>query len=403
MRVLILSPFLPFPEDQGMKIALARLLTYLDRDQVYLLAFKEIAEKIPHKELNSVCAEYYIFPRPIITRWAIFRNHFSWRPLLTFRFFSIEAARLISKIIEEKEIEIVLFESLQMAPYLEYVKNKITILHALNLEHIRAKRRARNIRHFGKRIYFSLIAYRLERYEKKVFKKFNYLIACSEHDQALIEKITKKRNVYVLPNVINTDYFRPLSTDFNPYELLFVGTLWYQPNEEAAFYLIDKIYPLLKKAFPQIKLNIIGEGASLQLLNHAKKWGEEIKFLGKVNDIRPYLSKAGALIAPILSGSGTRIKILTALAMGVPVISTKIGCEGLEVKEGQNILIAESPLEFLEKFRQLLTDQNLRERLIKNGRALVENKYSPSVLKRKIEHIWQQIEKENFRKRKEVD
>lgn len=394
MNLLVLSPFLPFPEDNGMKIVLARLLHCLEKEKVYFLAFKETEEKIPHDDLAKVCAEYYIFPRPVITRWDIFKNYFSLKPLLASRFFSPEAARKVSNVISEKKIDVVLFESLQMAPYLDYVMNRMTILHALNIEHIRAKRRVKNVHNLWKKIYFSLIAFRLEKYEKRVFRRFDYLWACSEHDRGILEKITGCRNISVLPNIIDPDYFRPLSLDYDPHELLFLGTLWYQPNEEAAFYLIDKIFPLLKEAFPQIKLRIIGEGASPRLSNRAQKWSGAVKIMGKVEDIRPYLARAGAMIAPILSGSGTRIKILTAMAMGVPVISTKIGCEGLEVEDSREVLIAESPAEFREKLRQLLTNRQLRECLSKNSRALVETKYSPSSFKQKAQGFFQQIENE---------
>lgn len=398
MKILVLAPFLPFPEDIGMKIKLAKLMAAIGRENAFLLAFKEEKERIPEEELKKICADFWIFPRPKITRWHILKNHFSLKPLMISRFLSLEAARTVARITEQKDIKAVLFESLLMSPYLPYVRKGISIFHAHNIETIRAKRRAWNASSPGSKIYFSLVAWRLKLYETMMLKKFDYLLACSSLDKTILERITGKKEVFVLPNIIDTDFFRPVSLAYDPKLLTFVGTLWYQPNEEAALYFLQKIWPILASAFPAIKLEIIGEGASFKLINLASRWGDRIKILGKVEDIRPYLARAAAMVAPILSGSGTRTKILTALAMGLPVISTSIGCEGLEVEDGQNILVADKPEEFCEKIGQLLSDPQLRERLARNGRALVEKNHSPQILQQKWREIQQRMEGDEIKR-----
>jgi glycosyltransferase involved in cell wall biosynthesis len=391
MKTLVLAPFLPFPEDMGMRIKLAKLMMAMGRENVFLLAFREERERIPEEELKKICSDFWIFPRPQITRCQFWSNHFSLKPLLVSRFFSPEAARTVSFLVETKEIEAVLFESLLMAPYLNYIKRAITIYHAHNIETIRAKRRAHQAFSFGPKIYYYLIAWRFNFYETRTLKKFDYLLACSSLDKAILEQMTGKKEIFVLPNIIDTDFFRPIHQARDPYLLIFLGTLWYQPNEEAAIYFLQEILPLLTRSFPAIRLEIIGEGASPRLIHLAAKWGHRVKILGKVEDIRPYLARAGALVAPILSGSGTRTKILTALAMELPVISTSIGCEGLEVEDGQNILVADKPIEFREKIGQLISDPELRERLARNGRTLVEKNHSPQILQKSWLEIQQQI------------
>jgi len=399
MKLLIIAPFLPVPENQGLRIELAHLLRTLRDEDTFLVAFKEKEESIPLPELQRLSRHFWVFPRPTISRQDYVKNHFSWKPLLVSRFFTPEAASQIAKITKDEKIDYVFLESLLVAEYIRYVQGAETIFHAYNIESIRAWRRARQTSSPLKKVYYYLIAWRLHHYEIRILRKFDYLLACSEEDKLSLEKICPNKEIIIFPNVVDTDYFALASGKRNIFRLIYIGTLWYEPNEDAVFFLLKEIFPRLKSSFPQIELEIIGEGASRRLVALAQQWGEAVKIRGLVKDIRPFLAEAGALVVPLRSGSGTRIKILTALSMGLPVISTRLGCEGIKVEENKEILLAETAADFEEKIKALLTRPELSATLAANGRALVEKCYSLSSLQSRMDFFLNILKSRNISSR----
>lgn len=397
MKLLILSPFLPFPEVQGLRIKLASILRSLKQQgehEVFLVSFKEKTESIPEKELAPLCSRFWIFNRPEISRRTYLKNLVSPEPLLVWRFFNPKVAQAVAQITREERVDVVLFESLLMAKYYKFVYPSTTLFHAYNIEARRSARMARHQPWGPKKIYLSLIAWRLQCYEQKILRKISYLLACSPEDKLALEKLVGKKQIFVLPNVIDTDFYRPAGVKRYFQRLIFLGTLWYKPNEDAAFFLLKEIFPEVKKDFPEVELEIIGEGASSRLFQLARTWKSSVKISGFVEDIRPPLASAGIMVAPLRSGSGTKLKILVALAMGLPVVASRIACEGLTVRDEQEVLLAETPAEFKQKISLLLSDDRLRQRLIQNGRNLVEKSFSFPVLATKLKEILSHVEQE---------
>lgn len=372
MNILILSPFLPYPPDSGAKMRTLSIIQSLEGHKCILIAFSDKKETRAIDELKKYCSDIFIFEPPRISNLNVILNHFSLKPLLSQRFYSREAYKKINEIVEN--VDVIIFESLLMAEYGKNIKSKVRILDELNIEFIRAKRRLETISNFLKKIYYWLIYYRLKRYELKIINSFEGCIVCSEIDKEVLKRHISDKRIDVIPNVVDTDFFTSKQIESFRNRLIFVGTMWYEPNLDAVRFFIQDIFPLIRDKIKDVELLVVGEYVEKDISFLKEKEG--VRFVGYVDDIRVFLKNASVFVAPLRMGSGTRLKILTAMAMGIPVVSTRIGCEGLEVEDGKDIFIADTPEEFADKVIKLIKDEELRKKISENGRNLVEDKYS---------------------------
>jgi len=387
MKILILSPFLPYPPDSGAKVRTFNIIRSLHGHDIHLLTFADKNPPDNLDELKKYCSEIYVLPTPRVSNKSIFLNFFSLKPLLAVRFFNRDTFDQLKEIV--RCMDIVIFESLLMAEYRNALTSSYGILDELNIEFIRAQRRMKSTSNILKKLFYYAIFYRLKKYELKMIRNYELILVCSENDKKLIEKYNSNKKVAVIPNVIDTDYFYPVERVPSSNKIIFVGTMWYEPNADALRFFIQKIYPLIKKEVNDVELLVIGEGGSRKILKH--NYDPNIKIINYADDIRPHFVGSKVFIAPIRMGSGTRLKILTAMAMGLPVVSTTVGCEGLDVINGENIVIADEPLEMKESIVKILRDEDLRRMVGKKGRELVEDKYSLKALADQLNKIFNEM------------
>jgi glycosyltransferase involved in cell wall biosynthesis len=179
----------------------------------------------------------------------------------------------------------------------------------------------------------------------------------------------------VVPNAVDVEHHRRQPGHPRPDgdTLLFFGSLGYAPNLDGILHFLDRIWPAVLARRPATRLEIVGPGAPPALL---ARRSAQVELIGFVEDLRPRLAGAAAVIAPLRLGGGTRLKILEAMAMGRPVVSTSLGAEGLEVRDGEELLLADEPAEFAGAVVRLLEDPRLGERLGRAARARVEQRYS---------------------------
>ena len=212
--------------------------------------------------------------------------------------------------------------------------------------------------------------------ESKVFKLFGKVLVCSEGDRELLRKSYPKSNFIVVPNVISE--VTPLELNSSAKDVLFVGTLSYSPNEDAVLYFCNEVLPLIHRMTNiPINLKVVGFNPSNKVKALANN---NVHVTGGVESVLPYYESAKLAIAPILSGGGTRIKILEAMAYQRPVVSTTLGAEGLGVKNGEDILLADNPEEFATAIVTLLESEKYCYELATNGCNLVKEKFTQQSL-----------------------
>jgi glycosyltransferase involved in cell wall biosynthesis len=392
MKVLVISPFLPYPEKSGSRIRTMTLVRSLAGHDVFLVAFKENDEAVPEDVLNGLCRKYYVFPRPSITAFQSAANYLSLKPLMARRFELKEARKTVRRIAGNEGIDCIVCEAVLVADYARSFREVYRVINVHNLEFMRARGRIRMARSPLKRLYFGVIAERMRRYERRALTDFDLGLVCSEADRISYRELVPGKRLVLFPNSVDTEAFRPEETERLEGKIIFTGTLWYEPNTDAARWLARDIFPLIRQDFPDMKLLIVGDHPPNVVRSLSLQPG--ISVTGAVEDIRPYLRQALIFAAPIRTGSGTRQKILDAMAVGLPVISTSVGCEGLEVEEGENVCLAETPEEFREKAARLIRDTEFRSRIARGGRRLVEEKYSRRAAIEKLAALWREVEAE---------
>lgn len=224
-------------------------------------------------------------------------------------------------------------------------------------------------------VYARRTARLLERAENELLHSCNAHTVVSRRDQTTLESSAPSAAVQVIENGVETAYFsKKTSTGaVSPHSIVFVGAMDYNANEDAVIWFADHVWPRAVQRFPELSFTIVGRKPTPGVTALKDRPGVEVS--GTVPDVRPYYENALAMVVPLRWGSGTRLKILEAMAAGVPVISTTLGAEGLDVTHGQEILIADSPEEMLEAIGALHDNPELRTRLAELGRRLAISKY----------------------------
>jgi len=292
-------------------------------------------------------------------------------------------ARLVSQWNYKYKFDAVHFDTISLAPYKSLLPNLPSTLDHHNIESDMMFTRSSKEKNKIKQFYFWQEAIKLQKYEKQHCPKFDYNLTCSELDSERLLRISYTSKERVIPNGVDTKYFKPIEAEKVPDSMIFAGGLSWYPNIDAMHYLADEIWPLLKQKIPDITMSVIGKNPSKKLLNLGKK-DKNFNVYGFVDDVRPYIAKSMIYVCPIRDGGGTKLKILDALAMGCAIVAHPMAIEGIDLKHDQNVLIANSAEEFVKYITLLLNNPLLRKKLSENGRQVVIDKYSYTSIGEKL-------------------
>jgi polysaccharide biosynthesis protein PslH len=241
-----------------------------------------------------------------------------------------------------------------------------------------------------RRIYSAVNWRKMRREEHAVWDAADAITVTSAQDAARVRTARPGARVAVVPNGVDVARFRPRAGDPAPDRntLLFFGALDYHPNCDGILYFLDEVWPRLLRTHPAARLRILGRRPPPALL---VRRGQAVEIAGFVEDLRPGLAAAAAVVVPLRMGGGTRLKILEAMAMGKPVVSTSLGVEGIEAMHGRELLLADDPEQFAGELRRLLDDPALGVRLGQAARVLVERRYSWRASARALERCLREV------------
>ena len=217
--------------------------------------------------------------------------------------------------------------------------------------------------------------YRLEMYEFAMYQDVDKIITLTPQEREGLLRYAPDLAVDVVPHGVDTEKFAPVSPEEQETSVAFLGNYPHDPNRDAVMHFIQDIWPYLKKALPGIKFYVIGRDPTPDILA-AANGDRDIVVTGTVEDVRDYLGKAKVFVAPVRLGKGFRGKILEAMAMAIPVVTTSLGAEGIPAEDVNSIVIANDPKTFFDRVVRLFKDDELYERLSQNSRQLVEKRFS---------------------------
>jgi polysaccharide biosynthesis protein PslH len=226
------------------------------------------------------------------------------------------------------------------------------------------------------------------KYESQLVRLFDCCVAVSEQDLEELRTRFGCTAAEVVPNGIDLDFYTPLPEAHTP-TIVFIGSLDYRPNKDAIRWFIKSIWPRVRAEIPEVEMLLVGRRPPRWIAELCRR--ANILLHVDVPDTRPYLEKAALMVAPIRIGGGTRLKILEAMAAGRCVVSTSIGAEGLDVRNGEHMMVADDSAEFAQTVISLLHDPARRQALGRAGRILVEAKYSWDQATSRLEEIWNQV------------
>ena len=290
---------------------------------------------------------------------------------------------LVDRAIREYRPDIIHCDTLGLVHYVLEKESARTVLNHHNIESQMMLRRSGKERNPLKKLYFFLEGMKLRTYEKKICPLVAGNIVVSELDRMRLLEIAPKAEVRVVPNGVDVGYFRPTEKSIIPHNLVFAGSMDWYPNEDAMIYFLNDVWPHLKNIYRDANLTVAGRMPS-QRLKDLISFDTSVRLTGYVEDIRPFIDQAEVYICPIRDGGGTKLKLLDAMAMGKAIVTTTVGAEGFDVKDGEHVLIADDPKGFVEKIRSLFENEKLRHFLSKNGRKFVEKYYSWEVIGKEL-------------------
>lgn len=387
-RVLFLSQCLPHPPHSGVASRTFNILRQLQvAYDVDLVAFSrlshqadQIARDAAREALQQVAA-FVAEPTPIPNErsklrgiWDHLRSVLTGRAYTFYQYHSREFAARLHAVLRARKPDLVHVDSLDFHRWLaELPAVPIACTHH-DIESDLLRLRARSLDRTVLRHYMLLQGARVERLERELCARFALNVVMSDLDALRLRALSPGARTVVVPNGTDTEYFQPNGAVAVSGRVAFVGPTYSHPNRDAVEFLLRQIWPTVRAADQSATLHLIGRNAPPDQARYDVEPG--VTALGYLADIRQALAAARCCVVPIRIGGGTRLKILDAWAMGKAVVSTAIGCEGLDAVDGENILIRDTPDAIASAILQVLQDAHLRARLELEGRRTATEKYS---------------------------
>lgn len=367
MRILWLKCELLHPIDKGGKIRTYQMLRELKRDHeiTYLTLDDGAAAPDARQRASEYCDELICVPHRTNPKFSpgfyldLARNIASPLPYFMQKYGSEEMRQRIGELATAERFDVLVCDFLMPSINLPDSIAIPSVLFQHNVEAMIWKRHAEVQRNPAKKAYLYDQWRKTRAFERAACGRFDQVVAVSKADSETMARQYGLERVADVPTGIDTEFFRPGPRESRrPHGLVFTGSMDWLPNEDAMAWFTESILPLVREAMPDVELTVVGRNPYPSLVELGKRT-PSVEVTGRVDDVRPYMERASAYIVPMRVGGGTRLKIYEAMAMGLPVVSTSVGAEGLPVENGREILLADTPEEFADAVLRVLTNPDL--------------------------------------------
>ena len=398
MKILFLSPTVPFPLTDGGRIRVFNLLKQIaaKSDVTLLVLETQPTDADGVAELQQFGIQVHLIPNaPTLPRvsFGTLANAFLKQQPITVARYALPAYRQkFRELVATEDFDLVHYEMFHTAQFRTETELP-SVLSQQNVDSAIWRRLCGETTHpFYKFAYWTQqLAF--QRYERVLSPKFDAVTCTSDIDAAVFQRHCAADTIEVIPNGVDVTHYQPDFTSEAPAHLIYIGSMDWYPNEDAVAFFADEVLPGIQDKVPDVQFSIVGGNPSARVQKLAEREG--VVVTGRVPEIKPYFAEATVFVVPLRIGSGTRLKILEALAMGKAIVSTTVGAEGLDLKDGEEIFIADEPAIFADAVTRLLTDASLRRRIGENGRARVEQDYDWRSIGEKLHTLYESLIKTN--------
>jgi polysaccharide biosynthesis protein PslH len=386
MRILFITDRIPFPPVSGNLLRTYHLCKRLaQQHELWLVApLNQGEDRAGVHHMRQLCHTVVTAPRrkmgalhhvPGLIKYALQGNP------LEYKFEHCEELfQLVRQHTAAVDFDVVHIEPSYMGLYQEAIASSTRTRRSLTFHNIEShlfRELALVERPAKRRLRAQLHSLMLRRWEARYTERFDQLITVSESDRHLLLKANPRLKVTVMPNGVDTCELQPLPMAGVTPSLIFVGSMSYSACVDAMLFFRQEILPRIRREIENVELWIVGRDPAPEI---EALQGDGVYVTGAVEDVQPYYRQSTVCVVPLRAGGGTRLKILEAMALGRPVVSTSKGCEGLDVVDGEHLAIADDPEEFAQKTIQLLKDSALHSKISRQARRLVEDRYSWDVI-----------------------
>ena len=381
MRIILLTQVVPNPPDSGPKIKTHNVLRYLaQRHEIHLVSFvRSETEAANARALAEYCragiTTVPIRRSRIRDIGYLLRSLISGRPFLIERDDSREMRQVLTDLVSNSTYDAVHADQLSMAQFAVDLPVPIRVLDEHNAVWT-IVRRAAGREAWYRRLPAELEWRKLKAYEGRVCRQFDHVTVVSEDDRRDLAQATGAAFASkVIPIAVDTDQlaFAPRTPEAR--HVLSVATMFYPPNVEGIMWFAERAFPRVRQTVADTKFLIVGSRPPKAVTDLGLDPECGFQVTGYVPELGPFLKKSAVLVVPVHSGSGMRVKILEAFARGIPIVSTRVGVEGIEARDGEHLLVADEPEAFAQAVIRVLRDPELGRRLADAGRRLVESVY----------------------------
>ena len=402
MRVLLLTQILPYPPDSGPRVKTYNLIQHLARHhEITLVSLVRSDEEAARAEaLRGLCADVHtvrLARSRLRDAYHLARSFRDQSSFIIARDECLQLRHLLTDLTRHKHFDIVHADQLNMAQFALDLPCGARVLDQHNAVWTIVQRMAQRYPVGPQRLFLEYEAQRLRRYEANICRRFDAVLTVSEPDRWALEVAAEAEGIRypdglfdVVPIAVDTDQLQVVPRAGEAPNILSMATMFWPPNVDGVLWFAREIYPLIKAKLPQASFTIVGARPPASVRRLAEQ-DNSIAVTGYVDDPQPYLASSAALIVPVRAGGGIRVKILEALARGIPVVSTTVGYEGIDVTPGDHLLVGDTPETFAAELMRLLESPALGRALAAAGRDLVERSYDWRVVNCRVDELYNRL------------
>ncbi|MFN7806417.1 MAG: glycosyltransferase [Planctomycetaceae bacterium] len=399
MKILFLSKRLLFPTDRGGLVRTLNVVRHLSQwHDLTFLSNQQPGQEEDCLEMTRLGLRLVTVPWEEVSRsnWRFYRdlawNLFSPDPFNAAKDYDPALRARARQLLDEARYDLVVCDFVQMARNAIGIWDGPSVLFEHNVEAEIFERHSRTDEGWIRRRFMGYQAAKMRRFEGWAGRQFTRVVAVSERDKEQYERRYGWTNVDVIDTAVDIDYYRPNDCAKQAGTVLFVGSLDWLPNVDGLRWFVAEVWPLVRRDQPEARLRLVGRNPTSEIQSLAEHPGVEL--VGPVPDTRPWLAESEVSIVPLRIGGGTRLKVFEAMAMGLPVDSTPLGAEGLQVQSGEHLLLAEGAEKVAEAVVRLLRSEELRMALGRAARNLVVTRFSSESVARQFEAVCQRAVEE---------